>query len=102
MVTLYLTVVAPRLSSDILLWPWAAREVRLRVFDPYALFMVNHRIPKYPSEESNAMRLTIKEIFELAPDGRSVTIKGWVRTKRETKAAVFLEVNDGSRMGNMQ
>jgi asparaginyl-tRNA synthetase len=48
------------------------------------------------------MRMTIKEIFELQPDGRSVSIKGWVRTKRETKAAVFLEVNDGSRMGNIQ
>jgi asparaginyl-tRNA synthetase len=48
------------------------------------------------------MRLTIKDIFGLPPDGRSVTVKGWVRTKRETKAAVFLEVNDGSRMGNMQ
>jgi asparaginyl-tRNA synthetase len=48
------------------------------------------------------MRLTIKEIFELEPDGRSVVVKGWVRTKRETKSAVFLEVNDGSRMGNMQ
>jgi asparaginyl-tRNA synthetase len=48
------------------------------------------------------MRLTIKEIFELPPDGRRVTVKGWVRTKRETKAAVFLEVNDGSRMGNIQ
>ncbi len=48
------------------------------------------------------MRLTIKEIFALPPDGRSVTVKGWVRTKRETKAAVFLEVNDGSRMGNIQ
>ena len=48
------------------------------------------------------MRLTIKELFELPPDGRPVTVRGWVRTKRETKAAVFLEVNDGSRMGNMQ
>ena len=48
------------------------------------------------------MRLTIKEIFALEPDGRSITIKGWVRTKRETKAAVFLEVNDGSRLGNIQ
>jgi asparaginyl-tRNA synthetase len=48
------------------------------------------------------MRLTIKEIFDLNPDGRPVTIKGWVRTKRETKSAVFLEVNDGSRMGNIQ
>jgi asparaginyl-tRNA synthetase len=48
------------------------------------------------------MRLTIKEIFALEPDGRSITIKGWVRTKRDTKAAVFLEVNDGSRLGNIQ
>jgi asparaginyl-tRNA synthetase len=48
------------------------------------------------------MRLTIKEIFDLPPDGRRVVVKGWVRTKRETKAAVFLEVNDGSRMGNIQ
>jgi asparaginyl-tRNA synthetase len=48
------------------------------------------------------MRLTIKEIFELPPDGRQIVVKGWVRTKRETKAAVFLEVNDGSRLGNIQ
>lgn len=48
------------------------------------------------------MRLTIKEIFALEPDSRSITIRGWVRTKRETKAAVFLEVNDGSRLGNIQ
>jgi hypothetical protein len=48
------------------------------------------------------MRLTIKEIFELPPDGRPVSVKGWIRTKRGTKAAVFLEVNDGSRMGNIQ
>ncbi len=48
------------------------------------------------------MRLTIKELFELPPDGRSVIVKGWIRTKRETKSAVFLEVNDGSRMGNIQ
>ena len=48
------------------------------------------------------MRLTISEIFELPPDGRAVTVKGWIRTKRATKSAVFLEVNDGSRMGNIQ
>jgi asparaginyl-tRNA synthetase len=47
-------------------------------------------------------RLTLKEISALPPDGRAVSVKGWVRTKRETKAAVFLEVNDGSRMGNLQ
>jgi asparaginyl-tRNA synthetase len=47
-------------------------------------------------------RLTLREISALPPDGRPVTVKGWVRTKRETKAAVFLEVNDGSRLGNLQ
>jgi asparaginyl-tRNA synthetase len=46
--------------------------------------------------------MTIKEIFDLPPDGRSIEVRGWVRTKRETKAAVFLEVNDGSRMANIQ
>jgi asparaginyl-tRNA synthetase len=46
--------------------------------------------------------MTIKEIFELPSDGRPVEVRGWVRTKRETKTAVFLEVNDGSRMANIQ
>src|SRR5512145_1583983 len=54
------------------------------------------------SRGDSTMRTTIKEIFELPPDGRTIEVKGWVRTKRETKAAVFLEVNDGSRMGNIQ
>jgi asparaginyl-tRNA synthetase len=47
-------------------------------------------------------RLTLKEISALEPDGRRVVVKGWVRTKRETKAAVFVEINDGSRLGNLQ
>ncbi len=46
--------------------------------------------------------LSIKEISGLEPDGRSVTVKGWVRTKRAVKSAVFLEVNDGSRLSNIQ
>ncbi|MCK7508834.1 MAG: hypothetical protein MZV70_35630, partial [Desulfobacterales bacterium] len=28
--------------------------------------------------------------------------EGWVRTKREAKNAVFLELNDGSCMANLQ
>ncbi|MDP3179453.1 MAG: asparagine--tRNA ligase [Spirochaetaceae bacterium] len=53
-------------------------------------------------KRSVSSRYTVKEICALPPDGRSVTARGWVRTKRETKAAVFLELNDGSRMGNLQ
>jgi asparaginyl-tRNA synthetase len=47
-------------------------------------------------------RLTLKEVFDLESDGRSLVVKGWVRTKRENKAAVFLEINDGSRLANLQ
>ncbi len=47
-------------------------------------------------------RPTVKEILRYEPDGRTLTVKGWLRTKRETKAAVFLEVNDGSCMANLQ
>jgi len=47
-------------------------------------------------------RCTLKELSALPLDGRPQTAKGWVRTKRETKAAVFLEINDGSRLGNLQ
>ena len=46
--------------------------------------------------------LTIKEIAGLEADGRAITVKGWVRTKRSVKSAVFLEVNDGSRLSNIQ
>ncbi|MDR1353161.1 MAG: asparagine--tRNA ligase [Treponema sp.] len=44
----------------------------------------------------------IKEILRLPPDSREVTIRGWVRTKRELKNITFLEVNDGSCMAGIQ
>ncbi|MEI6874538.1 MAG: asparagine--tRNA ligase [Spirochaetota bacterium] len=47
-------------------------------------------------------RLTLREIDGLEADGRTVTAKGWVRTKRDSKTVVFLELNDGSRFGNLQ
>ncbi|MCE5256501.1 MAG: asparagine--tRNA ligase [Spirochaetaceae bacterium] len=45
---------------------------------------------------------TIKEIFSLKAEGQAVTVRGWIRTKRQTKSAVFLEVNDGSCFANIQ
>jgi len=33
---------------------------------------------------------------------QSVTVQGWVRTKRELKEFTFLEVNDGSSLANLQ
>lgn len=34
--------------------------------------------------------------------GKSITIKGWVRTVRDQKAFAFIEVNDGSTLSNFQ
>ncbi len=44
----------------------------------------------------------VKEILVSEPDGRRVTIYGWVRTKRETKNLVFVQVNDGSCFASIQ
>ncbi len=44
----------------------------------------------------------VREILVSEPDGRRVTIYGWVRTKRETKNLVFLQVNDGSCFASIQ
>ncbi len=44
----------------------------------------------------------IKELLTSAPDGRTVTVQGWVRTKRDSKNLVFIQVNDGSCFANIQ
>jgi asparaginyl-tRNA synthetase len=44
----------------------------------------------------------IKDILTSAPDGRSVTICGWVRTMRDSKNLVFIQVNDGSCFASIQ
>jgi len=45
---------------------------------------------------------TVKELLHSDKEGQPVTVKGWVRTKRQTKSAIFLEINDGSCMANIQ
>lgn len=47
-------------------------------------------------------RLQIKDLLKASPDGQAVTLKGWVRTKRESKNAVFIALNDGSTINNIQ
>jgi asparaginyl-tRNA synthetase len=44
----------------------------------------------------------IKELLSFPADGRNVTVRGWVRTKREMKNLVFVEVNDGSCFSGIQ
>ena len=44
----------------------------------------------------------IAEILRSGQPQESVTVKGWVRTKRELKGFSFIEVNDGSSMASLQ
>lgn len=46
--------------------------------------------------------IQIKEILEKTPVGQSVEVRGWVRTKRESKNAVFVAINDGSTIHTIQ
>ena len=49
--------------------------------------------------------MTIRRIVDLLRHGQpdeTVTIQGWVRTKREQKEFTFVEVNDGSSMAGLQ
>ena len=44
----------------------------------------------------------IKDILVSEADGRTIVVSGWVRTKRESKNLVFLQVNDGSCFASLQ
>ncbi|MBR1722351.1 MAG: asparagine--tRNA ligase, partial [Treponema sp.] len=44
----------------------------------------------------------IKDLLTSKPDGRIVTVCGWVRTIRDSKNLVFIQVNDGSCFANIQ
>ncbi|NET88379.1 MAG: asparagine--tRNA ligase [Kamptonema sp. SIO1D9] len=44
----------------------------------------------------------IADILKNGQPDESVTIQGWVRTKRELKNFAFMEVNDGSSMASLQ
>ena len=51
------------------------------------------------------IQFPVKKILELLRHGNpedTVTIQGWVRTKREQKTFTFLEVNDGSSLAGLQ
>ncbi|MCQ2454361.1 MAG: OB-fold nucleic acid binding domain-containing protein, partial [Clostridia bacterium] len=45
----------------------------------------------------------IHDLFRSTPaDGARVTVAGWVRTVRDSKAFAFIELNDGTFFKNLQ
>src|SRR5579863_1357719 len=47
-------------------------------------------------------RINIKELLKSTDYDKEVTVKGWIRTKRDSKQVVFLAINDGSIIHNIQ
>ncbi len=47
-------------------------------------------------------RTRIRELLRSAQPGETVTVCGWVRTRRDSKGFSFLEINDGSCLANIQ
>ncbi len=47
-------------------------------------------------------RTKVKEILASAEVGKSIVVKGWVRTKRSNKNVTFIALNDGSVISNFQ
>src|ERR1043165_8673708 len=48
------------------------------------------------------MRTLIKHVLAANDSKDAVTVKGWIRTRRDSKGFSFLELNDGSCLGNLQ
>src|SRR5215510_13377979 len=54
------------------------------------------------SSRSDFMRTLIKHILASTEPREAVEVKGWVRTRRDSKGFSFLELNDGSCLANLQ
>ena len=48
------------------------------------------------------MRTLIKHVLASTEPREGLTVKGWVRTRRDAKGFSFLEMNDGSCLANLQ
>lgn len=60
------------------------------------------RLSKHITLEGTMVPVLIKDLLSSNPDGRQVKVCGWVRTVRDSKGLVFIQVNDGSCFANIQ
>jgi asparaginyl-tRNA synthetase len=54
------------------------------------------------NRENLGMRTLVKHALASAEPKEGITVKGWVRTRRDSKGFSFLEINDGSCLANLQ
>jgi len=52
--------------------------------------------------DSRKDRRTIHALLTAGNPGEQVRVHGWVRTRRDSKGVIFLELNDGSCLANLQ
>jgi len=48
------------------------------------------------------MKITIKELLQIAPESQTVEVQGWVKTSRNSGSLSFIEVTDGSCLAGIQ
>ena len=48
------------------------------------------------------MRTLVRDLLRSTAPADAIHAAGWVRTRRDSKAFSFLEINDGSCLGNLQ
>lgn len=53
-------------------------------------------------EKSDITMQRIRDILRTGEPDQTITIQGWIRTKRDSKSFTFVEVNDGSSMAGLQ
>ncbi len=52
--------------------------------------------------EPRSLRPTITDLYVSPPFGETLTISGWIRTRRSTRAVSFAEITDGSTLRALQ
>jgi asparaginyl-tRNA synthetase len=59
--------------------------------------------PYYTAQQMSTMRRTkIAEVLKSGQAGKTINVKGWVRTRRGSKQVNFIALNDGSTIHNLQ
>ncbi|MFP4483378.1 MAG: asparagine--tRNA ligase [Spirochaetota bacterium] len=47
-------------------------------------------------------KLRVRDVLTMTPEDQTISLSGWVRTKRDSKSVTFFELNDGSCLANVQ